>query len=70
MKGDKMINFTPDQVNSIKEQVEEIVRIQQFAYKAGYNQGFEDGKKQATIALTKVYDNNGSAEFENERFEL
>jgi flagellar biosynthesis/type III secretory pathway protein FliH len=56
MKGDKMINFTPDQVNSIKEQVEEIARIQQIAYKAGYKKGFEEGKRQALVSATKIFE--------------
>jgi len=49
------MTFTQEQVEKITDEALEIARIQALAYKQGYQKGFEDGKKQATEALVKIY---------------
>ena len=54
-----------DYRESIEEQVLQIARIQGMAYQDGYKKGFEEGKKQALLSVTKVYEGT-PAEFDND----
>ena len=47
-----------------------IIELQVKAYKEGHEAGLREGAKKAVISVSKVYENDGTAEYNNERFTL